>query len=527
MPKIYFLRLVFFITSLHSFAQVEIVVDTSRIKIGEQIKYEIRVNTDQNVNFSKFKTDSLQRIEIIKEFSIDTLKNRLVKKYLLTSFDSGTYIIPRQDVTINGTHYFTDSLLIHVGTVEVDTTKQGLFPIKPIYKAPPKTWHDYRYLVWWILGLLLLLGLIWWLAFRSKKVIQWKQKVVLSPFEEAIKQLQTLDDKNLIQNQRIKEYYTELTDIIRVYMEKDLNIAAMELTSDELITLFKKTNKYKKLGIARKQLENLQIFLRNADLVKFAKAIPEHHEIREDRKHAEELLKEIKLVANRPQLDENGQTISLMAPEEVLLKTRRKRRVMGVGIGLGILILLLAGSIWYYGYQYVKDTLLGHPTKELLEGKWYKANYGYPSVSLEAPVILKLIQNQSGNMITTSNSIFEYHNLLNHLKIKVNTISYTEDIPITLEKAAEIAIQTIANQKGVKAVSLNQKKITVSGKEAIQIFGTFEAVSIKVELNEIIMFNGKNFADILFLNKQDDIYAKKIRERVLSSIQWNNIYENQ
>lgn len=526
----FFLGLVFSFSQINVFAQVEIKADTTKIRIGEQIKYEISVNSTQNVVFSKFKTDSLQKIEVVKEFSVETLKDKLVKKYLLTSFDSGAYYIPRQDININGTHYFTDSLLINVGTVAVDTTKQGLFPIKPIYKAPPKTWHEYLYLLWWILGALLLVGLIWWLAFRSKKVLQWKPKVILTPYDEALNQLKSLDDKNLIQNQKIKEYYTELTDIVRVYMEKDLKISAMELTSDELITLFKKTNKYKKLGISRNQLENLQIFLQNADLVKFAKAVPENHEIKEDRNHAEELLKEIKTVVSRPQLDENGQPIVEMVQEEVLIKTSKKRRMIGVGIGIGILILLMAGSVWYYGFQYVKDTFVGHPSKELLEGKWYKANYGYPAIYAETPVVLKPTQIELPPQVKefyTSMSIFEYGSLISGFSIYLGSSEYNLEKQFNMDGAIEGAINNMKIQKGVSNLQYQTEDSSIDGLDAKKINGTLKYGNQNMIFTAYFIENANSFRQILITRKPTDTYAAQMEKRILSSIKLERMQSDQ
>ena len=60
--------------------------------------------------------------------------NRLIKKYRLTSFDSGKWLIPQQKVIIEGKTFLTDSVIINVATVKVDTTKQKLFPIKAIQK---------------------------------------------------------------------------------------------------------------------------------------------------------------------------------------------------------------------------------------------------------------------------------------------------------------------------------------------------------------------------------------------------------
>ena len=87
------------------------------------------------------------------------------------------------------------------------------------------------------------------------------------------RRLDELEKKNLWQSDRIKEYYTELTDIIRIYIEDRFNTPAMELTTDELLY---KAKMHKSLQPYRQLLETI---LTTADLAKFAKAqpLPEEH----------------------------------------------------------------------------------------------------------------------------------------------------------------------------------------------------------------------------------------------------------
>ena len=75
---------------------VSIKTDTTLIKIGEQIQFKISVNELKNVVFPKLELDSLGKIEVVEALPVDTIKNRLEKKYLLTSFDSGQYVLPQQ-----------------------------------------------------------------------------------------------------------------------------------------------------------------------------------------------------------------------------------------------------------------------------------------------------------------------------------------------------------------------------------------------------------------------------------------------
>lgn len=518
---------VFFSTTL-LFAQVQWKVDTTQIRIGEQILYEISTPSQSKVLFPQLKLDSLKHIEIVQDFPIDTLKNRLYKKYLLTSFDSGQYTIPAQEVFISNQRFLTDSILIQVGTVAVDTTKQGLFPIKPIYKAPPKTWHEYLYLLWWLLGILLLIGLVWWLAFRSKKMIQWKPKVVLTPFDIALNQLKVLDEKNLIGQQKIKEYYTELTDIVRNYIEQDVKISAMEITSDELIRILKKTNKYKKLGISRDQINHLELFLHNADLVKFAKAKPELETLKSDRSFAEIVLKELKTVVSKPELDENGNPIIQMQMEEIQVKTTRKRRLTGVAIGLAILFFVGGATVWYYGIQYVKDTIVGHPSKELLEGNWYRNSYGYPAVSMESPVVLKAIELPFPEQVkqqALSLSNFAYGSLMSDFYILVMTMEFNPQIEFDMEKGLQGAVSTIQMNKGVTDMKYDFVDTQLDGMAGKEIVGTLKANGKDMIYHQYMFNNGNDIQQIVVVRTRGDSYAEKIEKRMVESIKLERIEE--
>ena len=147
---------------------VSIQIDTTYIRIGEQIQLKISVNETTNVVFPTLKLDSLRKVEIVEVLPTDTLKNRLEKKYLLTSFDSGNYVIPQQLVLVNNKKFLTDSLMVNVATIKVDTTKQKMFPIKAIQREP-KTFDDYRHLFWWLIPIFVLLAIILYFVFRKKR----------------------------------------------------------------------------------------------------------------------------------------------------------------------------------------------------------------------------------------------------------------------------------------------------------------------------------------------------------------------
>jgi hypothetical protein len=101
---VYLLFLVGFI-GVAQINPVSIATDTTTIRIGEQIQFKIAVTGKNNIIFPNLELDSLGKVELVEALPIDTLKDRLEKKYLLTSFDSGQYVIPRQQVLINNAKY--------------------------------------------------------------------------------------------------------------------------------------------------------------------------------------------------------------------------------------------------------------------------------------------------------------------------------------------------------------------------------------------------------------------------------------
>lgn len=275
---------------------VEVYVDTTQIKIGEQIKYIIKVNNAKTVIFPKLKLDSLKKIEVVKTLPTDSLKNSFEKKYILTSFDSGTYKIPQQEIAVNNKKLLTKALEINVLNVKVDTTKQGLYPIKSI-KKEPKTWADYNHLFWWIVSVILLLllaiGLILYFLLKKKKE-KGKPKVYIPPIQEALQRLKKLDEKQLLQQEKLKIYYSELTDIVRTYIEKDIKIPALESTTNELISTITDFNNSSKLAISKETIANLKEILTSADLVKFAKSKPLLNEVKKHRVLSEEIIQQLK-----------------------------------------------------------------------------------------------------------------------------------------------------------------------------------------------------------------------------------------
>ena len=304
--------LLIFLFSMVSFSQkrpiVKAEIDTTNIRIGEQFNLKISVNEIKNVIVPKLE---LKGLEVIDSAKTDTLKNSLVKKYVLTGFDSGSFYIPQQQIFVKNQAFLTDSLLVNVATIAIDTTKIKKFPIKSI-KSEPYVLDDFKAYLWIALLVLLLLGLLaYFIFFRKKKELAKEVVVPLIPaYEEAIEKLHQLDEKLLWQNNRVKEYYSELTEIVRNYIGRDIEIPTFEQTSNEIIELIETQNNQKKLGLSKETIATINLLLKNADLVKFAKSKPLSHEIEDDRKFAELIITKI-----QPKVVEYKSTIIAQTPE--------------------------------------------------------------------------------------------------------------------------------------------------------------------------------------------------------------------
>ncbi|MBG7610918.1 hypothetical protein IU405_01480 [Polaribacter sp. BAL334] len=284
-----------FISSI-GFAQSSMVnsqVETSSIRIGEQFQYKISVKETENVILPKLILG--KGLEIIDSAKVDTINNMLIQKYVLTGFDSGAFYIPQQQVFVRNQAYLTDSLLISVATVEIDTTKIKKYPIKSI-KSEPYVFDDFKIYIFLLLAALAIIGFwIYYFVIRKRKVTEDKPTYkVLPPFEEAIYKLNELDSKLLWQNNQVKEYYSELTEIVRNYIERELQVPALEKTTDEIIGMLRDFQNANTIQTSKETIKKLKELLQEADLVKFAKSKPISIEIEEDRKDAEDIISNLK-----------------------------------------------------------------------------------------------------------------------------------------------------------------------------------------------------------------------------------------
>ena len=192
-------------------------IDSTRNKIGAEFKLTLKTSGDKNTKVKFPEAKNFGALEVINSYKIDTIKNNdsyeLVKKYGLTQFDSGKYVIPKLKVLINGKPVFSDSINVQVSNVVVDTLKQRMYDIKAIETVKESSnWWIYI-IVFLVLIALLILGFYLFKKYQNRP--KNEDIIFKSPIEKATSLLQSLETKELWQKGEVKEYYSQLTDIVR------------------------------------------------------------------------------------------------------------------------------------------------------------------------------------------------------------------------------------------------------------------------------------------------------------------------
>ncbi|MDR3695980.1 BatD family protein [Mucilaginibacter sp.] len=261
--------------------QAEAKLQQYTIRIGDQTKLFLSVHqpAKEHVNFPKLTDTIISKIQVVSINKPDTTYDQndhrsltVTQSYTITSFDAGTYTIPSFSIGTAGGVLKTNTLTLQVETVKVDTTK-AIYDIKQPISV------SYTFLDWlkdnwyWVvlplLAIALIIGLIWYLRKRPKAepVVQ-VSKPAIPPHVIALNQLKELKGKKLWQQEEVKQYHIELSDIIREYLEKRYAIKTHEKTTDEIFAGLKR------IVITDENKGKLKQILVLADLVKFAKEKP-------------------------------------------------------------------------------------------------------------------------------------------------------------------------------------------------------------------------------------------------------------
>ncbi|MFH6603239.1 hypothetical protein ACEZ3G_07120 [Maribacter algicola] len=525
----------FFMLSLQGFSQtppkIRSEVDTTFIKIGEQIKFTVTVETDSTDQVIFPDGQTFSPLETVEAYATDTTRKKdrltLQKIYALTQFDSGSYKLPAQRIEINGKGYFTDSLQVDVANVAVDTINQKMYDIKELMVVEKSNSGLWKILIAVLVGLLILGGLLYWFVFRKKPLTEEEKVALLPPYDRALIELKKLENSKYLIQDEYKQYYTELTNIVRSYLEEDVHVTALESTTDELIGKLEMLKDAGELKIDNDTLLQFKRILQTADLVKFAKSRPETSLAEEHRKSIEQIV--IKTHEALPEPTEEELLEQEEYREELARKEQRKKWVLASGIAAGLILIALASVAGYYGPRNVWDTVTRQKTKILLDQDWIASSYGFPPISLETPEVLvrqkvKLPPEQQA--ATQGLQVFAYQSPNDAIAISTTSLSLAnvEEDP-DFEKTIETLLSSL-EKRGVKNIITKQEEFTtVTGVKGIKIYGSGKFPI--VESNEtaqgeysILLFGGKGFQQQVMITwLSDDPYAQKIVDRILQTVE--------
>lgn len=314
------------VSGLNALAQKAVLsLDTSSIRIGERVELRLNATLPKTATiYWPIISDTLtSKIEVASKSKVDTSATsrkefvNYSQNISVTSFDTGFHYIPPFTV-----HYsyagdtaryelLSEGVYLKVRTVEVDTTK-AIRDIRGPIQAP-LTFAEIAPFLGAAAILCLIIGLIWYYIWRkrmNKPLFPVLVKPQGPPWQIALQNLDFLDTKKLWQQGKVKEYYSELTEIIRHYLKQQHGIEAMEMITSEILSA------YDISGLPAEPKSLLTKILMLADYTKFAKAIPQASENELSMTYAHQFIENTKPVPVAAEVKPTEPSITLSSEPE-------------------------------------------------------------------------------------------------------------------------------------------------------------------------------------------------------------------
>ena len=262
-------------------------IDSTMLMLGDQTDLHLQVTQDANerVEMPVFGETLQDGIEIVDKTIVDTLalpdgRVQLNQYLTLTSFKDSLFVIEPIAVVRGADTFWTESMALNiVQPFEVDSTL-AINDIKDIERAPIWWWGIIR----WILLSLLLAGLAvggwylwrWYMKLRKPEEEEVNPELLRPADEVALEKLDEIKATKIWKDGKVKEYQTDLTDVVREYIGRRFDVQSTEKTSDETLRELKPILVAKGEGLeasvdGKELYERLKKMLQLADLVKFAK----------------------------------------------------------------------------------------------------------------------------------------------------------------------------------------------------------------------------------------------------------------
>ena len=508
-------------------------VESDSILIGKELNYTIDVNAEKVENIIFPDSTSFVPFELISETKVDTLKQdngfRFSKKYGITSFDEGDFIIPKIKIQIGDKLFSTDSKKITVNLVEVDTSKQGLYDIKPafdkfssieILKLSLK--NNYPVILFMIFLVLTLF------YFRSKIIEFFNPllniKPTLRPIELIKKRLSDLEKIKIDSGAEIKFFYSELTFALRSFFEKEVYDKALESTTIELILKLNNLSEIKSFAINKNSINRIEDIFKRADLVKFAKYLPEKSVIKNDLKIINEEVKLFSVLLPEPSEEEKLKNLNYQKQAEKKLRNERLKIVSISSASLLIILFVFSGFL--NGFQYTIDKITFNENLKLLNKIWIKSEYGSPGIFTETPDALLRINSENEFLYDDFSLDSQFYFSNSNQSIEFFISNYSSDSKIKPENFQSIldSILDDLESRGLQNMLVKYNEFETKNKaKGLLISGTSDfKISDKKyksgDYNVIGFLTETGFKTIILLTHETR-YMDKIKERIVSSIE--------
>ena len=508
-------------------------VESDSILIGKELNYTIDVNAEKVENIIFPDSTSFVPFELISETKVDTLKQdngfRFSKKYGITSFDEGDFIIPKIKIQIGDKLFSTDSKKITVNLVEVDTTKQGLYEIKPsfdkfssiqILKLSLK--NNYPVI-------LFVIFLVLTLFYFRFKVIEFFNPLLniiptLRPIELIKKRLIDLEKINIDSGAEIKFFYSELTFAIRSFFEKEVYDKALESTTNELILKLNNLSEIKSFAITKDSINRIEDIFKRADLVKFAKYLPEKNVIKNDLKIINEEVKLFSALLPEPSEEEKLKNLNYQKQAEKKLRNERLKIVSIFTVSLLIILFIFSGFL--NGFQYTLDKITFNENLRLLNKIWIKSEYGSPGIFAETPDALLRINSENEFLYDDFKLDSQFYFSDSNQSIEFFISNYSSDSKIEPENFQSTLDSTLDDleSRGLQNMLVKYDEFETKNKgKGLLISGTSDfKISDKKyksgDYNVIGFLTETGFKTIILLTHETR-YIDSIKERILNSIE--------
>ena len=495
-------------------------VDTTSIKVGEQINYELSLIIDTISLFTFESSKFINPFELINEEEWDTLrfenKFNIKKNFSLTSFETGTFSLKSPKIIINDILFYSDSILIDVLNVKVDTVSKKFFDIKNIIEVNKNVegwWKNYV-----AICLIILMFILIWKLYKRTLNSKLEKEKTQPPLERAINALHLLESNNLKEQLEYKLYYSKLTEIVKSYLEEEVSLDAIESTTDELINKLELLKDAGKLSLSNETIINFKGVLKTADLVKFAKSNPGNEIAFSDKKVLENVLLDTKEAIPEPTEEE------LLKNKEYLEKLKKQKQnklvKFFVMISLGLVLFSLILSVIIFGWQDVKDNVMGNSTKKLLQQDWIISTYGAFPITISSPDVLI-------RELETENQKFEWGSLNSSVNIIVNIKPIDKEKKNNPQKTIEDLI-ALLKDKGAENILTKQEEFYLdNGLSAVKFLGSFDFltendIQIKKEYSSITFSEKAGVQNVLIIFDRENNYAKQISKKIEGSIKFDN-----